>query len=114
MNANQMKIHKSYPIEPVNQTGQHHTGRKKIAVLFGGRSSEYEVSLQSAYGVISHMDFTQLDLVLIGITNDGSWYHYQGPLERIARNTWYSKDTCTPVVVSPNPKLHGLFWKISL
>lgn len=30
--------------------------RKKIAVIFGGCSPEYSVSLQSAYAVISHMD----------------------------------------------------------
>ena len=32
--------------------------RKKIAILFGGCSSEYEVSLQSAYAVAAHMDTT--------------------------------------------------------
>ena len=30
--------------------------RKKIAILFGGCSTEYEVSLQSAYSVIEHLD----------------------------------------------------------
>ena len=30
--------------------------RPKIAVLFGGRSIEYDVSLQSAFSVIGHMD----------------------------------------------------------
>jgi len=62
--------------------------RKKIAVLFGGRSPEYGVSLQSAHAVITHMDRGRFQPVLIGIDPAGQWFHYSGPLEDIARDTW--------------------------
>lgn len=81
---------------------------KKIAVLFGGCSSEYEVSLQSAYAVISHIDRERYELVLIGITRDGNWYLYQGDQERIPSDQWYNEKDCEPAVVLPDRKLHGL------
>ena len=82
--------------------------RKKIAILFGGCSSEYEVSLQSAYAVITHMDIRRYEPILIGITRDGKWYLYQGEPEHIASDNWYSEETCVSVVVSPDKELHGI------
>ena len=43
------------------------TNRKKIAVLFGGCSTEYQVSLQSAHAVISNIDTDCYELFMIGI-----------------------------------------------
>ena len=45
----------------------------KIALLFGGKSVEHEVSLQSAKNIIDALDKTKYDIVLIGINKDGSW-----------------------------------------
>ena len=58
------------------------TNKKKIAILFGGCSSEYEVSLQSAYAVITHIDTEAYEPVLIGIARDGKWYLYRGEADR--------------------------------
>lgn len=81
---------------------------KKIAVLFGGCSSEYKVSLQSAYAVLSHINREKYEPVLVGITPDGNWYLYQGDWEKIPKDQWYAKEDCKPVVVLPDHKLHGL------
>ncbi|MBQ5820727.1 MAG: D-alanine--D-alanine ligase [Clostridia bacterium] len=59
------------------------------AVLFGGRSSEYEVSLSSAYAVLSNIDRSVFNVSMIGITRDGKWYLYDGDLESIRSNTWW-------------------------
>lgn len=82
--------------------------RKKIAVLFGGCSSEYEVSLQSAYAVVSHMDTETYEPVLIGIDRSGRWYLFQGEAADIPRDSWCRQETCIPVAVSPDKRLHGL------
>lgn len=50
--------------------------RKKIAVIFGGCSPEYGVSLQSAYAVVSHIDREKYEPVLIGISPEGAWYRF--------------------------------------
>ena len=44
--------------------------RKRIAVLFGGASSEYEVSLQSAYAVMTHIDKEKYEVLPIGIAQN--------------------------------------------
>lgn len=81
---------------------------KRIAVLFGGCSSEYEVSLQSAYAVLTHINRVKYEPVLVGITTDGNWYLYQGDWETISKDQWQAKEDCKPVVVLPDRKLHGL------
>ena len=48
--------------------------RERIAILFGGCSLEYGVSLQSAYSVITHLDREKYEPVLIGISNAGGWF----------------------------------------
>lgn len=83
--------------------------KKTIAVLFGGNSSEYEVSLQSAGSVLENIHREKYDVVPIGITRQGEWFHYKGEIEKIKDNTW-SEDTdnLCPVVVSQNPALAGI------
>ena len=76
--------------------------RKKIAVIFGGCSPEYIVSLQSAYAVISHMDREKYEPVPVGISSDGAWYWFQGEAEKIESDTWCNETDCTPAAVSPD------------
>ncbi len=46
----------------------------RVAVLFGGRSAEHEVSLQSARSIIDALDRDKYDVLLIGINKEGQWY----------------------------------------
>ena len=46
----------------------------KVAVVFGGRSAEHEVSLQSAQNVINSLDPEKFEPVLIGIDREGRWF----------------------------------------
>ncbi len=46
----------------------------KVAVIFGGRSAEHEVSLQSAKNVIASLDKEKYEPVLIGINREGRWF----------------------------------------
>ena len=47
--------------------------KMKIAVLFGGASSEHEVSLVSAYSVLTNIPKDKYDVMCIGITKKGHW-----------------------------------------
>ena len=77
--------------------------RKKVAVLFGGCSSEYSVSLQSAHAVMTHMDTEKYELIPVGITQSGEWLLYRGDLDRVPEDTWHSdRSLCTPVALSPD------------
>ena len=45
----------------------------KIGVLFGGKSAEHEVSLQSAKNVIEALDRSKYEIIPIGINKNGKW-----------------------------------------
>lgn len=61
----------------------------KLAVIFGGHSTEYEVSLQSVYSVLTNINEEKFEVLPIGITRDGDWYRYYGSYESIRDNVWY-------------------------
>ena len=47
--------------------------KKRVAVMFGGNSTEYDVSLESAYAVLTHMNREKYDIFPVGITREGKW-----------------------------------------
>lgn len=47
--------------------------KKKVAVLFGGQSTEHEVSCLSAYSVLKKIDRERYDVTAVGITKEGNW-----------------------------------------
>ena len=60
----------------------------RLAVLFGGRSGEHEVSLVSASSIIENIDRDKYEIYLIGITREGHWRYYEGPVEGIRTGQW--------------------------
>jgi len=83
--------------------------KKNIAVLFGGCSAEYPVSLKSAYAVLSHIDEEKYHVIPVGITKDGRWLRYLGGYERILNDTWYERPAdCRAAFLSPDRSVHGL------
>ena len=79
-----------------------------VAVLFGGCSPEYSISLESAHAVITHMDRTKYSPVLVGISPKGNWLHFTGAVEKIKQDIWNNPDDCAPALVSPDRDAPGL------
>lgn len=59
-------------------------GRTRVAVLYGGRSTEHAVSCVSAAGVLAALDPDRYEAVPIGITTAGRWVHGTTDPERLA------------------------------
>ena len=57
------------------------TKKLRVAVLFGGRSGEHDVSLMSARSVVSVLDPERYEVVQVGITLDGNWLTGPNALE---------------------------------
>lgn len=72
--------------------------KKTIAVLFGGQSSEHEVSCVSAVTVISSMDTEKYEQVLIGITKEGDWLKADS-VEQIKDGSW--RNSAVHAIISP-------------
>ena len=79
-----------------------------IAVLFGGCSAEYGVSLQSASSVIEALNFIQYQVLMIGITRRGQWFRYGGGTDQILNDTWWKHESCVPAIISPDRQTHGV------
>lgn len=86
-----------------------HMEKRKIAVIFGGHSSEYQVSLQSASAILTSIDSEKYNIIPIGITRGGDWFRYYGNYENILKDCWHEDESnCIPVVISPNRGTHGI------
>ena len=48
--------------------------KKKVGIIFGGKSAEHEVSLQSAKNIVEAIDKTKFEVFLIGIDKEGKWH----------------------------------------
>ena len=68
--------------------------KKRIGVIFGGRSEEHGVSLKSAAFVIEALDSQKFETTCIGITKEGKWKTFSGSADKLLENSWeqYSKD----------------------
>lgn len=80
----------------------------KVAIIFGGCSSEYEVSLQSATSIIKNINKDKYNLVLVGITRSGDFYLYNGDVDKIEKDEWASSSDCIKVSISVNRSDKGL------
>mgnify|MGYP004646182047 FL=1 len=82
--------------------------RIKVAVLFGGASSEHEVSLVSAYSVLTNIPKDKYDVMCIGITKKGHWLYYPGEYEDIPTGEWEKNPDCATAVISPDSMTKGV------
>ena len=79
----------------------------RLAVIFGGQSSEHEVSLMSATSILQNLDPEKYDVTMVGITKTGKWLLYTGPVEDLTTGAW-ERGPVTPAFLSPDPTVHGL------
>lgn len=91
--------------------------KTKVAILFGGRSAEHQISLLSAQNIFNALNHENYDPVLIGIDQDGQWYYY-GDTFQLAHPSdpkliqLIRKDT--PVLLSPVCDDHRLIHSTTL
>ena len=78
-----------------------------VAVIFGGRSGEHDVSLMSARSVLSVLDVNKYEVTQIGITREGVWLTGENVLEKFENN---KTDGLLPVIVSPDPSEIGIYY----
>jgi len=93
--------------------------KKRLAVIFGGKSTEHKVSRTSATSVLKNVDAEKYDVCVLGITEDGVWYEYKGNYDMIESGDW-ENDNVNLIPDGQNrifrkeidvafPVMHGLF-----
>ena len=79
----------------------------RVAVLFGGVSSEHDVSLISAENVIRSIPKDKYEVLCIGITKKGRWLYFPGDITEISTGAWESGlQRCDPVTGSAARRHH--------
>lgn len=80
--------------------------RIKLAVIFGGRSGEHEVSLMSARSVLTVLDSQKYEVTQIGVTPQGAWLGGEAVIDHFERKEYRS---LFPVTLLPEPRNGQLF-----
>ena len=82
------------------------TRKLKIAVLFGGRSGEHEVSLVSAQSVLSVLDLAKYEVFQVGITHEGAWLTGANARDLLEKG---ETKGLTPCTLLPDPSKPGIY-----
>ena len=94
--------------------------KKHLLVLFGGQSSEHEVSCRSALTIIGAVDLEKYEMLLVGITKEGHWVKTDS-VEQIKDGSW--RQGQESAVLSPDASQSGIwlmekngpvFWKVDV
>lgn len=82
------------------------TAKIKVAIFFGGRSGEHEVSLMSARSVLNELDKEKYSVIQVGITKGGRWLHGPNSLAAFESGDLRELDEVT---LLPDPSRVGLY-----
>lgn len=80
----------------------------RVAVIFGGASSEHDISLLSASNIIQNMPSDKYSVICIGITKKGRWLYYPGDVSSISTGEWEKDPDCSSAIISPDPLHRGI------
>lgn len=75
-----------------------------VAVMFGGQSSEHDVSCVSGVTIMKALDREKYDVLLIGITKDGRWL-LADSIEDVESGAW--RESRIQAIISPDAQDHG-------
>ena len=73
-----------------------------LGVLFGGVSSEHDISTVSAKGILSAIDKEKYNLVLLGITKEGRWFLFDDDIDLLPEDRWLTSPSLVPAWISPD------------
>ena len=79
-----------------------------VVVLFGGMSSEHEVSCVSAGTFVDNLDPSRYEVLTVGITKEGRWLCTEASSAQMADGSWEELPGNMPCVISPDRADHGM------
>ncbi len=79
-----------------------------LCIIFGGQSSEHDISLISASSVINNLDKDKYNIIKLGITKSGAWFLYNGNTKEIKNNTWEQNKDNQRAFISPDAQVKGI------
>jgi D-alanine-D-alanine ligase len=100
-----------FPAKPTDR------GRIRVAVVFGGRSSEHAISCVSAGSILRNLDPDRFEVIAVGITPDGSWVLTDGNPDALAITNrqlpGVSSESGTELALAADPRRAGQLVSLS-
>lgn len=75
-----------------------------VALLFGGMSSEHEVSCVSVGNFVRNIDRSKYEVLTVGITKEGRWLYTEATAEQMADGSWEELPGNMPLRDQPGPR----------
>ena len=82
--------------------------KTKLLILFGGASSEHEVSCKSAASVLRNLNEEKYEIYKVGITKEGNWFMTDSEPDDIESGAWKENKNNFRAALSPDPTVGGL------
>lgn len=82
-----------------------------LCIIFGGASSEHDISCISAKGILSAIDKSKYDITMLGITKNGEWYLFDDDIEMLIGDRWLDSPSLKKAYISPDSSIHGIVCK---
>lgn len=82
--------------------------KRSVLLLFGGISTEHEISCISASSVLSHLDPDRYDVTVVGITREGRWLLCTADAQAMHDDAWERAEGVCPAFLLPDAELHSL------
>lgn len=82
--------------------------KKSILIIFGGNSTEHEVSCKSVMSFVNNVSEDKYEKHYVGIKKSGDWIYYTGDTALIPTGKWTQESSNVPCVLSPNTSARGL------
>ena len=79
-----------------------------VVLLFGGMSSEHEVSRVSVGNFVNNIDREKYETLAVGITKEGRWLYTEATAAQMADGSWEELAGNMPCVISPDRADHGM------
>ncbi len=82
--------------------------KKSVLIIFGGNSTEHEVSCKSVMSFVNNVSSEKYDKHYVGIKKNGDWVYYTSDTALIPTGRWVDEESNVPCVLSPNTSKKGL------
>ena len=79
-----------------------------VVLLFGGMSSEHEVSRVSVGNFVNNIDRTKYEVLTVGITKEGRWLYTEATAAQMADGSWEEMASSIPCILSLDRADHGM------
>ncbi|MGL4485392.1 MAG: D-alanine--D-alanine ligase, partial [Anaerovoracaceae bacterium] len=86
-------------------------GKKKVLIIFGGTSSEHDISCLSAAAIVRNIDKEKYLPFTLGITKEGRWLLVDTSPEKMEERKWQTGVSIIEGILSPDRKTNGVLLK---